>query len=195
MTDKAESEFAEDCDIRPTDDQDFEISPGQVMRRLDDVESAMRGAFERSAQDLRKDLERVAAAVAPLLTKQYSETAARMRVLETRLRNRQERPLIVLLANLLADIRRLKSAEDVREHVEQTITDALVRAGYQEVGSPGDQFDPAWHEAMSGSVGRGGIVSHVYSRGLACYGDVIIKARVDVDPAPAAESEQGELLT
>jgi molecular chaperone GrpE (heat shock protein) len=153
-------------------------------------------ALERlsEAQDLlRQDFERLAAAVTPLLTKQYSDTQGRMRVLETRLRNRQERPLIVLMANLLADVRRLDSAQDVKEHVEEAMAEALTRVGYQEMGSEGDQFDPEWHEAMSGTVGKAGVVSRVYSRGLACYGDVIIKAKVDVEPAPEAAGEKGEL--
>jgi hypothetical protein len=157
-------------------------------------------ALERlsEAQDLlRQDFERLAKAVMPLLTKQYRDTEARMRVLETRLRNRQERPLIVRMANLLADIRRLGSPEDVKIHVEEAMIEALTSAGYQEMGSAGDQFDPGWHEPVSGSMGRAGIVTRVHQRGLACYGDVIIKAKVDVEPAagPVAEAgtEQGEL--
>jgi hypothetical protein len=153
-------------------------------------------ALERlsEAQDLlRQDFERLAAAVMPLLTKQYRDTEGRMRVLETRLRNRQERPLIVRMANLLADVRRLGSAEDVRVHVEEAMIEALTSVGYQEMGSAGDQFDPDLHEPVSGSVGRAGIVTHVHRRGLACYGDVIIKAKVDVEPAPAAETGLGGL--
>lgn len=178
------------------------ITPEEVLERISDVEGAMHADFEKLSRELRSDLERVAAAVTPLLAKQHTDAQARMRVLETRLKNRQERPLIVLLANLLTDVRRLRSSEDVREHVEQTLADALARAGYQEMGSPGDQFDPAWHEPISGSMGRAGTVTRVHSRGLACYGDVIIKAKVDVEPAfaPAeagpgeATAEQGEPL-
>lgn len=179
------------------EDEDY-ITPADVLDRLDAVEGAMRADFEQLATDLRKDLERVAAAVTPLLARQHAEAQARMRVLETRLRNRQERPLIVLLANLLTDVRRLRSAADVKEHVEQTLSDALVKAGYQEMGSPGDQFDPDWHEPVSGSASRSGVVTHVYTRGLACFGDVIIKAKVDVGPAVHTEAEpveQGEPLT
>lgn len=154
---------------------------GDILRRLDE-------AREDFGQ-LRKEFERLAGAVMPLLTKQHADSQQRMRVLETRLRNRQDRPLILVLANLLTDVRRLTDGEDVRAHVEETISDALARAGYQEMGSAGDQFDPAWHEAVSGSVGRSGVVTHVYSRGLACYGDVIIKARVEV--GPAADGEEG----
>jgi molecular chaperone GrpE (heat shock protein) len=163
-----------------------EILPGDVMRRLDEVENQAREDFGQ----LRQEFERLAEAVRPLLAKQYSESQQRMRILETRLRNRQERPLILVLANLLTEVRRLEASEDVKAHVEDTLADALARVGYQEMGSAGDQFDPHWHEAVSGSMGRAGVVTHVYSRGLACHGEVIIKARVDVEPA--LDGEQGE---
>ncbi|HWG02461.1 MAG TPA: hypothetical protein VG164_11540 [Trebonia sp.] len=191
MTDRTDLELTGET----VGDEGWEMTPAEVRQRLTEVEGAMHADFERFAADLRNDFERLAAAVTPLLTRQFSETQARMRALETRFRNRQERPLIVLLANLLSDVRRLRSGEDIREHVEQTLSEALVRAGYQEMGSPGDQFDPAWHEPMSGSVGRAGVVTRVHSRGLVCYGDVIIKAKVDVEPAPEAATEQGEALT
>lgn len=166
-----------------------EISPGDVMRRLDEVENQVRADFGQLLQAF----EKLAAAVTPMLTRQYSESQQRMRVLETRLRNRQERPLIIVLANLLTDVRRLQASEDVTAHVEDTLADALARAGYQEMGSPGDRFDPAWHEAVSGSVGQAGVVRHVYSRGLACHGEVIIKARVEVEPV--SEGEQVEYMS
>jgi molecular chaperone GrpE (heat shock protein) len=140
---------------------------------------------------LREDFERLAAAVTPLLSKQYRDTEARMRILETRLRNRQERPLIVRMADLLSDVRRIKSAEDVKIHVEESILDTLISVGYQETGAEGDQFDPDFHEPMSGSAGQASVVTRVHRRGLACYGDVIIKAKVDVEPARAQETGQG----
>jgi molecular chaperone GrpE (heat shock protein) len=157
------------------------------------------GALDQlsEAQDLlRQDFERLAAAVMPLLTKQYQDTERRMRALETRLRNRQERPLIIRMANLLADVRRLDSAGDIKEHVQDAMLDALTKAGYQEFGSAGDRFDLAFHEPVSGSMGTAAIVTHVHCRGLACYGDVILKAKVDVAPGPAewcdAETAPGE---
>lgn len=174
-------------------DPDWEISPGDIMRRLDEAENLVRGDFQSAADQLRQDFERLAAAVTPLLTRQYEQAQQRTRVLETRLRNRQERPLIIVLANLLADVRRLEPGPDVKAHVEDTIAEALARAGYVETGSTGDQFDPDWHEPMSGSLGsRAGVVSRVYSRGLACHGDVIIKARVDVEPALEEPAGSGQ---
>jgi hypothetical protein len=166
------------------------IDPVAFLERLSEVQ-----------YQLRADFERLAAAVAPLLTKQYRETDARMRVLETRLRNRQERPLIIRMANLLSDVRRIESGEDVKIHVEETVLDVLTGAGYQEFGTERDQFDPDFHEPMSGSAGRESVVTRVYRRGLACYGDVIIKAKVDVEavlkpeaePVLVPETEQGEV--
>lgn len=183
------TETAPSQDYGPGDAGGGQASPNDVLRRLDEVERNAREDFGK----LRDDFQRLAGAVSPLVHKQYSESQQRMRVLETRLRNRQERPLILVLANLLSDVRRLDSGQDVKEHVEDTIAEALTRFGYQEMGSRGDPFDPAWHEAVSGSVGRAGVVTRVHSRGLACQGDVIIRARVDVEPAP--EDEQGEYLS
>lgn len=158
----------------------------------DELAIAMLDRLAEEQAKLRQDFERLAAAVTPLLTKQYRDTEARVRVLETRLRNRQERPLIIRMANLLADVRRIESADDVRIHIEETMLDALTSAGYTEMGREGDQFDPAFHEPVAGSVGQAGVVTRVHRRGLACHGDVIIKAKVDVEPAATAEPEEGE---
>ena len=156
--------------------------PAEILERVNKAQEAL----QRDFGELLQGFQRLAGNLTPLLTKQYSDTQARMRVLETRIRNRQERPLITQMANLLAEVRRLESAEDIKAHVEGAMLEALHSVGYQEMGLPGDQFDPAQHEPMSGSVGKAGIVTHVHRRGLACYGDVIIKAMVDVAPAPAA---------
>jgi molecular chaperone GrpE (heat shock protein) len=166
--------------------------PVAVLEQVSEAQEVLREDFAR----LLDGFERLAAAVQPLLTKQYRDTQVRMRTLETRLRTRQERPLITRIANLLSDIRRLQSAEDIKIHVEEALSDALVSAGYQEMGTAGDQFDPHWHEPVSGSVGKAGIVTQVHRRGLACHGDVIIKAMVHVEPVSAEENpglDLGEL--
>jgi hypothetical protein len=140
---------------------------------------------------LRQDLEKIAGHLRPLLTEQYRGTEVRIRALETCIRNRRERPLILVLANLLSDVRRLDSDADVKVHVEETVLDALFSAGYQEFGAPGDPFDPARYEPLSGSIGAAGVVRQVHRHGLECYGDVIIKAQVEIGPAPAP-TEPGE---
>jgi GrpE len=163
--------------------------PAAVLGRVSEAQAVLGQDFAR----LLDGFERLAAAVQPLLTKQYRDTEVRMRMLETRLRTRQERPLITRIANLLGDIRRLQSAEDIKVHVEEALAEALVSAGYQEMGSAGDQFDPHWHEPVSGSVGKAGVVAQVHRRGLACHGDVIIKAMVHVEPAPAEDGLELDL--
>ena len=73
------------------------LSEGQEQLRHDlqegDPAAALSGLGE-GQRLLREDFERLAGAVAPLLTKQYRDTEQRMRVLETVIRNRQERPVI-----------------------------------------------------------------------------------------------------
>ena len=144
-------------------------------------------------QLLRADFERLAAAVTPLLSRQYEETVARVRVLELRIRARQERPLVLRIAQLLNECRRLEAAEDVSAHAQEALLDALTSFGYQEFGSMGDHYDPDWHEPLEGSVGSSSEVSRVFSRGLACFGDVLVKAKVAVaaqevrDPGRTAE--------
>lgn len=168
------------------------LSEGQDLLRQDFREAdlaAVLGGLSEGQRQLREDFERLARAVAPLLTKQYRDSEQRIRALETVIRNRRERPLIQQMAKLLGDVRRLDSAEDIKAHVEESVADTLTSLGYQEMGSEGDPFDPGWHEAVAGSVGRAGIVTRVHRRGLACHGDVIIKASVDVEPAPDTDTE------
>ena len=121
------------------------LSEGQEQLRHDlqegDLAAELSGLGE-GQRLLREDFERLAGAVAPLLTKQYHDPERRIRALETLIRNRQERPFIQHMARLLADVRRLDSAEDIKAHVEEIVTDALTSLGYQEMGSVGDQFDP-----------------------------------------------------
>ena len=170
-------------------DAAISADPAAVLEQVSEAQEVLRQDFAR----LLDGFERLAAAVQPLLTRQYRDTEVRMRMLETRLRTRQERPLITRIANLLGDIRRLQSAEDIKIHVEEALAEALVSAGYQEMGTAGDQFDPHWHEPVSGSVGKAGVVAQVHRRGLACYGDVIIKAMVHVEPVSAEEGLELDL--
>ena len=94
--------------------------------------------------------------MAPLLTKQYGDTEHRMRVLETRSVTARSARWSPQMASLLADVRRLESAEDVKVHVEEAMLEALTSVGYQEMGSAGETVRPCLHEPMSGSVGGPG---------------------------------------
>ncbi len=135
--------------------------------------------------------ERLAKHVGPLLTRQFDDSKERMRVLEWRLRNRQERPLLMRIAVLLGDVRRIEASADIKAHVEEALMDALNSVGYQEIGRDGEQFDPLVHEPVAGAIGKTGIVRQVFSRGLACYGDVLIKAKIDVEPTIEAVDGEG----
>ena len=77
------------------------LSEGQEQLRHDlqegDLATAVSGLGE-GQRLLREDFERLAAAVAPLLTKQYRDREQRIRALETVIRNRQERPVIQQMA-------------------------------------------------------------------------------------------------
>jgi molecular chaperone GrpE (heat shock protein) len=180
--------FEKEVGAYPADDLDAaaELRAIDLLERIEEAQQALR----QDSAELLRGFERLAGHLGPLLTKQYGDTQARMRVLETRIRNRQERPLVTQMANLLVEVRRLESAEDVKVHVEQAMLQALNSVGYQEMGSAGEPFDPFRHEPVSGSVGKSGIVTRVHRRGLECYGDVIIKAMVEVEPGPATEGAE-----
>lgn len=166
---------------------EFEAEDGSlaVLRRI----SAAQGELERQLDQVFEGLSAVAGHLNPLLTDQYKKTQDRIRALEIMIRNRQERPLINRLAGLLADVRRLHSATDIRTHVEEALLDALTSFGYEETGSVGEPYDPGRHEPAEGSIGPAGVVTRVHQRGLACSGDVIKKALVDVAPAEVARPD------
>lgn len=155
--------------------------PVEILRWLSEAQEVL----GRQMDEVLAGLNKVAGNLNPLLTDQYRSTQSRIRLLELRIRNRQERPLINRMADLLSAVRRLHSGADVKAHVEEALLDALTSFGYEEMGSVGERFDPARHEPVAGSIGTAGVVTNVHQRGLACSGDVIKKALVDV--APAAE--------
>ena len=158
----------------------------------DAAEDVSLSAIAVEQRKLREDFERLAAAVTPLLAKQYQDTQARVRALETRIRSRQERPLLAVLAGLMTDVQRLTEADDLRDHVVDTARNALTGFGYQIFGAVGDAYDPAWHEALGGDAGDAPTVCAVHSQGLACYGDVLVKAKVEVAPAGSVTTQSGD---
>lgn len=135
-------------------------------------------AVERIANDL----ERIAAHLVPLLKSSYQDTLARLDRAERRLATRQERPAIAGMHRLLCTVRRLEDGRDVREVVEEGLARLLGDLGYQEFGEVGESYDPARHEALGGQTERGeGRIFRVHRRGLACHGDVMIRAMVEVE--------------
>jgi len=152
--------------------------PEAMLAQISESQEALR----RQMDELLAGLNKIAKNLHPLLTDQYRSTQERIRLLEVRIRNRQERPLINRMAELLAAVRRLQSGADIKAHVEEALVDALNSFGYHQTGAVGEPFDRDRHDAVAGSVGQTGVVSVVYQHGLASYGDVIRKARVEVAP-------------
>lgn len=161
---------------------DADVAPGPTSAASAEQTLDLLQQVATAQQELRADFERLAAAVTPLLSRQYEETQARVRALELRIRARQERPLVLRIAQLLNECRRLDTAEDVSAHAREALLETLTSFGYQEFGSVGDHYDPDWHEPLEGSVGTRNVVSKLFSRGLACHGDVLMKAKVAVAP-------------
>ena len=142
------------------------------------------------------DLERIAAHLVPFLKASYNDTQERLKRAERVIASRQERPAIVGMHRLLSALRRLDGSADVPEFAEEGLATLLNELGYQEFGSPGDPYDPVRHEPVSGQTERGrGQIARVHRRGLACHGDVIVRAVVDVmvEDAPEASPEDSPL--
>lgn len=107
---------------------------------------------------------------------------------------RTERPLVVGLAKTLAVVRRSGGIDDAtRLALESELMATLTSAGLKEFGREGDVFDPDRHAVLASS-GDGVAVVVVHARGVECFGEVLVKAHVELGTAPAsaaAPTEQG----
>jgi hypothetical protein len=139
---------------------------------------------EDSFARMADDLERIAAHLVPFLKASYNETQERLKRAERVIASRQERPAIVGMHQLLGELRRLEPGAEVHEFVEESLVRLLSGLGYKEFGRVGDPYDPNRHEPVGGQTERGeGKVSRVRRRGLVCYGDVVVRAVVEVEPS------------
>jgi molecular chaperone GrpE (heat shock protein) len=60
----------------------------------------------------------------------------------------------------------------------------LTEAGYEETGQVGEAYDPVRHDAIDGRAVDGkAMVTKVHTRGLTSYGDVVVRAKVEISPA------------
>lgn len=150
-----------------------------VGRSLDEVQAAQRALVE--------GFERLARVVSPLLTAQYESTQTRVRALEQRVLQRQERPTIVQIARLLSGGHRLRSARDVAEHLLVGLQQILEGLGYELFGAVGDPLDEILHEAVGGEECERPVVTVLHERGLRAGDDVVIRARVETGPAEPDE--------
>ncbi|MCB0973119.1 MAG: hypothetical protein KDB86_01015 [Actinobacteria bacterium] len=141
------------------------------------IEVAAEEQIFAALQNLTDGMDRIAAAVVPLLSQEYDATLQRMRVLERKILHRQERPIVNRVARLLEEVQRL-DGETGRLHCAEGLLDLLHGLGYEQFGSAGDAFDREAHEVIAATEGHGNVVARVHAAGIRAGSDVLIKAKV-----------------
>ncbi len=117
----------------------------------------------------------------------FDEINDRLRAAERRIQARQERPVIVNVHRVLDRIRHLDLDQAVKQALEDDIARLLAEAGYEETGRVGEDYDPDRHEAIDGRALDGrAVVTKVHTRGLTSFGDVVVRAKVEISPGPSA---------
>jgi hypothetical protein len=115
----------------------------------------------------------------------FDELNDRLRLAERRLETRRERPLIAGVYQLLDRLRHFEFDHAIRQALEDDIVKLLSDAGFEEIDDIGDAYDPVRHEAIEGRAIDGqASVTKVHTRGLASFGDVVFRARVEISPRP-----------
>jgi hypothetical protein len=115
----------------------------------------------------------------------FGELNDRLRRAERRLETRRERPLIAGVYQLLDRLRHFEFDHAIRQALEDDIVKLLSDAGFEEIDDIGDAYDPVRHEAIEGRAIDGqASVTKVHTRGLASFGDVVFRARVEISPRP-----------
>jgi hypothetical protein len=113
----------------------------------------------------------------------FDELSTRLSRAERRLETRRERPLVMALHGMLIRLRHLQFDSQVKNSLDAELVQILHDAGFEEIGRVGDEFDLDRYEALSGRTTDGiGTVAEVYAAGLASFGDVIVRAQVEVAP-------------
>jgi molecular chaperone GrpE (heat shock protein) len=115
--------------------------------------------------------------------KAFDEISDRLRAAERRIESRQERPVVIGLHRVLDRVRHLNFDQTIKQALDEDLTGVIAEAGYQETGQVGEDYDPARHEAIHGHAEDGkALVSKVHSRGLISFGDVVVRAKVEISP-------------
>lgn len=117
----------------------------------------------------------------------FDEINERLRAAERRIEARQERPVIAGVHRVLDRIRHLDFDREIKQALADDIARVLTEAGYQETGCVGEDFDPACHDAIDGRAVDGkAVVTAVHTHGLISFGDVVVRAKVEISPGPSA---------
>lgn len=113
----------------------------------------------------------------------FDEINDRLRAAERRLEARRERPVIVGVHHVLDRIRHLDFDPAVKQALEDDVARLLTEAGYEETGQVDEAYDPVRHDAIDGRAVDGqALVTKVHTRGLTSYGDVVVRAKVEISP-------------
>jgi hypothetical protein len=113
----------------------------------------------------------------------FDEINDRLRAAERRLEARRERPVIAGVHHVLDRVRHLDFDPAIKLALEDDIVRLLTEAGYEETGQVGEAYDPVHHDAIDGRAVDGkAMVTKVHTRGLTSYGDVVVRAKVEISP-------------
>lgn len=113
----------------------------------------------------------------------FDEISDRLRAAERRLEARRERPVIASIHHVLDRIRHLDFDPEIKQAIEDDVVRLLTEAGYEETGQVDEAYDPVRHDAIDGRAVDGqALVTKVHTRGLTSYGDVVVRAKVEISP-------------
>jgi hypothetical protein len=145
------------------------------------------GAAEAISAAVRSEFDEVLPHLVEALRRDnaFDEISDRLRAAERRIEARQERPVIIGVHGVLDRIRHLDFDAAIKEALEADIARVITEAGYEESGLAGEDYDPARHDAIGGRAVDGKAeVTTVHARGLTSFGDVVIRAKVEISPGP-----------
>ncbi len=173
-TDDVQDEFEHDSRVDGTEADGPSFTAGELVRALDELR-------ERQTA-IEQNLEMIARVLEPIASRTYEQTQARVRALEKKVLSRQERPTINRLHELSCSVQRLSEAADAKTHLEEALLDLMSSLGYEHFGRVGDAFEDTRHEVVAAVEGADPTVSIVHAPGLESFGDVVVRARVEVAP-------------
>jgi hypothetical protein len=152
--------------------------PGLPAAATEAIQAAVRAEFDEVLPHLVEALRRNNA---------FEEISDRLRAAERRIEARQERPVIVAVHRVLDRVRHLDFDQEIKRAIADDIARVLADAGYQETGRVGEDYDATRHDAIEGRAVDGkAVVSTVYTHGLTSFGDVVVRAKVEISPGPSA---------
>jgi hypothetical protein len=145
---------------------------GEAERELDALSGAVRHEFDQVLPHLVTALKR---------DDGVAELRRRLDLAEKRLADRNQRPLIRGLRQVLILVRSLDFEPDPKEAITVELERVLLGAGYEEFGEVGEGFDPARHVALGGEAPIGApIITNLLEPGLETLGEVVVRAKVEV---------------